>query len=78
LSHSVKRDLIAGRKVCFQRIVNNRLIDGSTIEECRECIKTIVDYWKNEEKKECFKKALEDDKHCDDLIKLVRKQHNLS
>ena len=48
------------------------------LEECRECIKTIVDYWKNEEKKECFKKALEDDKHCDDLIKLVRKQHNLS
>lgn len=63
---------------CFLKIINNKLIDGSTIEECRECIKTIVDYWKNEEKKECFKKALEDDKHCDDLIKLVRKQHNLN
>lgn len=61
---------------CFQKIINDRLIDGSTIEECRECIKTIVDYWKDEEKKEFYKKALEDDKHCDDLMKIVRKQHN--
>ena len=62
---------------CFQKIIDNRLIDGSTPEEWRECIKTIIDYWNNEEKKECLKKALENDSNCDDLLKIVRKQHNL-
>lgn len=62
---------------CFKKIINDKLIDGTNKEACMECIDTIVKYWESEKRKDCFEKALKDDKHCDNLIEVVRKQHKL-
>lgn len=62
---------------CFEKIINNKLIDNKNYDVCMECITTIVDYWESEKRKDFLEKALQDDEKCGDLIKVIRKQHKL-
>ena len=62
---------------CFEKIINNKLIDDKNYDVSMDCISTIIDYWEKEKRKEFLEQALKDDDKCGDLIQVVRKQHKL-
>lgn len=60
----------------LETILDNRLIDENNLEATNECIMTIVDYWKEVEKKDFLNKALKNDDETEAFVEIVRKYHN--
>ena len=60
----------------FESIIDNRLIEDTNLEVSNECIMTIIDYWKEVEKKDFLKKALKNTDETDAFVEAVRKYHN--
>lgn len=61
---------------CYEKIVDNKLLDASNQDVVNECIMTIVDYWEEVERKNFLEKAIKNLDDTDEYLEAVRKHHN--